>query len=222
MVKIFLVLLGSFFLIRFIKREIEQFNASKKSPLHYNTDYIYHSINYSYAAWLIIPFFLILDFLVLIGSNIRDSDIIIIILPTLIGGGAGAFLLWIGNKDKAVYITKDKLFIQVNQSEIREFNKSEIQSYRVSKDGGKTLIRISSPNKNEFELTSYFLNLNGFEEKLKQFLGNEYVNRSDHENMNSSKLDFTEQLLNLAKLKDAGILTKEEFEEQKYKILNSK
>jgi hypothetical protein len=57
-----------------------------------------------------------------------------------------------------------------------------------------------------------------------QFLGNENIISNDQEktNVSNSNLDFTEQLLNLAKLKEEGILTQEEFEEQKRKILNSK
>ncbi len=85
-------------------------------------------------------------------------------------------------------------------------------------------MRITSPNRNEFELTSYFLNLDGFEKELMHFMGNENVINSDQEKMNFSKsnIDFTEQLLNLAKLKDAGILSQEEFDEQKAKILASR
>jgi hypothetical protein len=57
-----------------------------------------------------------------------------------------------------------------------------------------------------------------------QFFGNENIISNDQgkTNVSNSNLDFTEQLLNLAKLKEEGILTQEEFEEQKRKILNSK
>ena len=46
-------------------------------------------------------------------------------------------------------------------------------------------------------------------------------NNNNNNNSNSG-VDFTEQLLNLAKLKDAGILSQEEFDEQKAKILSSR
>jgi hypothetical protein len=208
------------FVIKFFLKTINHNRLSE----NINDDLVYRSVNQSNAVWLIIPFFLLLDFLILIGSNVRNSDIIIVVLPTIIGGGAGALVLWLANKDKVVFITKNQLIIQVSKTEIKRFTKSEIKSYRVSRDGGKTVLRISSNNRNEFELTSYFLSLNGFEEKIKEFLGDENIisNNNGNSNENKYNLDFTEQLLNLSRLKEAGVLTQEEFETEKSKILNSR
>jgi len=47
-----------------------------------------------------------------------------------------------------------------------------------------------------------------------------YSKKMTQNNNNSNSVDFTQQLLNLAKLKDAGILSQEEFETQKNNILS--
>jgi hypothetical protein len=47
-----------------------------------------------------------------------------------------------------------------------------------------------------------------------------YSQKTAQNNYNSNSVDFTQQLLNLAKLKDAGILSQEEFETQKNNILS--
>ena len=47
-----------------------------------------------------------------------------------------------------------------------------------------------------------------------------YTKKMAQNNNNSNSVDFTQQLLNLAKLKDAGILSQEEFEIQKNNILS--
>lgn len=46
-----------------------------------------------------------------------------------------------------------------------------------------------------------------------------YTKNSLQNNSASNNIDFTQQLLNLAKLKDAGVLTQEEFDKQKNIIL---
>ena len=49
-----------------------------------------------------------------------------------------------------------------------------------------------------------------------------YTKEIQQANNNSNSIDFTQQLLNLAKLKDAGVLSQEEFENQKKIILEKK
>ncbi len=106
-----LMVLSLVILFRSIRKAM--YNSKTTQASFEKTDYfLYRSINYSNAAWLIIPFFLIIDFIILIGSP--NEVIMVVLMPTIVGGGAGAFLLWIGNKDKAVYITKNKLVIKIN------------------------------------------------------------------------------------------------------------
>ena len=93
-----------------------------------------------------------------------------IIWPSLIGGGVGALLLWAGNKDMSVSISNNKLIIKKNSNEIREYTKDEISSWRVTKDQGKTVLRISSSDKSEYEMASYMLDLSGFDNAMKTFL----------------------------------------------------
>jgi len=127
----------------------------------------YLSKNNSAAAWLIPIAFLIFDFVVMGG----DTEMMgYIIWPTLIGGGVGALILWAGNKDMSVSIENDKLILKKNASEIREYSKDQIISYRVSKDQGKTVIRISGNDKSEYEMASYMLDLKGFDEAMSKFL----------------------------------------------------
>jgi hypothetical protein len=47
-----------------------------------------------------------------------------------------------------------------------------------------------------------------------------HLKKMAQNNNNSNNVDFTQQLLNLAKLKDAGVLSQEEFETQKNNILS--
>lgn len=47
-----------------------------------------------------------------------------------------------------------------------------------------------------------------------------HVKKMAQNNNNSNNVDFTQQLLNLAKLKDAGVLSQVEFETQKNNILS--
>lgn len=125
----------------------------------------YQSKNNSAAAWLIPVFLLVIDFFVVGAESMQY-----IIWPTLIGGGVGALIFWAGNKDMSVSIENDKLILRKSSSEIKEYTKEEIASYRVSKDQGKTVIRIIGNNKSEYELASYMLDLKGFDEAMTQFL----------------------------------------------------
>lgn len=59
-----------------------------------------------------------------------------------------------------------------------------------------------------------------FINEMQQYITSQ--NLSSSQSNSNANFDFTEQLLNLAKLKEAGILTQEEFNEQKIKILSSK
>lgn len=125
----------------------------------------YQSKNNAAAAWLIPVFFVVMDFFI-VGSD----SIQYVIWPTLIGGGIGALILWTGNKDMSVSILDDKLILKKNATEVREFTKDEIASYRVSNDQGKTVIRIIGNNKSEYELASYLIDLKGFDEAMTTFL----------------------------------------------------
>jgi hypothetical protein len=60
------------------------------------------------------------------------------------------------------------------------------------------------------------------QEMQEYVLSLEQNEKNNNNNNSNSGIDFTEQLLNLAKLKDAGILSQEEFDEQKAKILASR
>lgn len=127
----------------------------------------YQSKNNANAIWLLPIILLIFDFFI-IGGDISSMGYII--WPTIIGGGIGALTMWAGNKDMSISIVDNKLILKKNLNEVREYNKEEINTYRVSKDQGKTVIRISGNDKSEYELASYFLDLNGFEESMKEFL----------------------------------------------------
>jgi hydrogenase maturation factor len=93
-----------------------------------------------------------------------------IIWPTLIGGFVGAIIIWAGNKDMSVSIENEKLILKKNVTEIKEYSKDQINTYRVSKDQGKTVIRVQGNNKSEYEMASYMLDLNGFDEAMNQFI----------------------------------------------------
>lgn len=130
-------------------------------------NYTYYSKNLSNFIFLIIPFFLLVDLIALGGDTRYFSTVA---FPTIAGTGLGSLILWLSNREMAVYITENKLIIKKNNNDIKEFEKDMINSYRISKDQGKTLLRIYSKDKSEFEISSYFLDLNGFEGKLKTFL----------------------------------------------------
>lgn len=101
---------------------------------------------------------------------VGSESIQYVIWPTLIGGGIGALIFWAGNKDMSVSIENDKLILKKSATEIKEYTKDEITSYRVSKDQGKTVIRIIGNNKSEYELASFMLDLKGFDEAMTKFL----------------------------------------------------
>ena len=127
----------------------------------------YQSKNNSNFAWFIPVVLVILDFFIIGG----DTDLMgYIIIPSLVGGLFASFILWSSNKDMAISIEGDKLKIVKDANNSREYLKEEIESYRISTDQGKTVIRICGTDKNEFELASYLLDLNGFESAMKEFL----------------------------------------------------
>ena len=127
----------------------------------------YQSKNNSGNVWIILIALIIFDFII-VGSN--TDSLGYILLPTIIGGGIGIFLLWSNNKDTSVSIEDNFLILKNNNSDIKKFEKNEINSYRVSKDQGKTVIRIVGNNKSEYEMTAKFLDLKGFEEAMQNFL----------------------------------------------------
>lgn len=133
----------------------------------------YQSKNNSAAAWLIPIVLVIFDFFVIGGDT---SMMGYIIWPTLIGGGVGALILWAGNKDMSISIENEKLILKKSAGEIKEYSKDQIVSYRVSKDQGKTVVRISGNDKSEFELASYMLDLKGFDEAMNKFLNDNHEN----------------------------------------------
>ncbi len=127
----------------------------------------YQSKNNAAAAWLI-PFVLLgIDFFVVGSASFQY-----VLWPTLIGGGVGALIFWAANKDMSVSIINDKLILKKSYTEIKEYTKDEIASYRISKDQGKTVIRIVGNNKSEYELASMMLDLKGFDEAMTKFLTN--------------------------------------------------
>jgi hypothetical protein len=127
----------------------------------------YQSKNNSAVAFLIPIVLLIFDFFVM-GGDVEMMGYII--WPTLIGGGVGALIMWAGNKDMSVSIENEKLILKKNAIEIKEYSKDQINTYRVSKDQGKTVIRVSGNNKSEYEMASYMLDLKGFDEAMNQFI----------------------------------------------------
>ena len=127
----------------------------------------YKSKNNSSTAFLIPIVFLIFDFFVM-GGDVKMMSYII--WPTLIGGFVGAIIIWAGNKDMSVSIENEKLILKKNVTEIKEYSKDQINTYRVSKDQGKTVIRVQGNNKSEYEMASYMLDLNGFDEAMNQFI----------------------------------------------------
>lgn len=133
----------------------------------------YQSKNNSAAAWLIPIVLVIFDFFVIGGDT---SMMGYIIWPTLIGGGVGALILWAGNKDMSISIENEKLILKKSAGVIKEYSKDQIVSYRVSKDQGKTVVRISGNDKSEFELASYMLDLKGFDEAMNKFLNDNHEN----------------------------------------------
>lgn len=127
----------------------------------------YKSKNNSTAAFLIPIVFLIFDFFVM-GGDVEMMGYII--WPTLIGGGVGALTIWAGNKDMSVSIENEKLILKKDATDIKEYSKDQINTYRISKDQGKTVIRVIGNDKSEYEISSYMLDLKGFDEAMKQFL----------------------------------------------------
>lgn len=137
---------------------------SKRSEM--NTIH-YQSKNISSNAWLIPLIFVFLDIIVLRG----DREMVgYAIWPTLIGGSFGAFILWLNNKEMSVRIENGFLVLKKNSNEIKIYSKDQISSYRISKDQGKTIIRVCGNDKSEYELSSYMLDLKGFDEAINVFL----------------------------------------------------
>ena len=127
----------------------------------------YISKNNSKYVWFLPIIFLVLDFLI-IGVNMDNASYII--MPTLIGGGFGALIFWLSNKDLSVFIDDKKLIIKRNKSDVREYLSSEIVSYRVLKEQNKTILRITGNDKSEYQIASFALDLKGFENAMKEFL----------------------------------------------------
>ncbi len=99
----------------------------------------YQSKNNSNFVWFIPVVLVILDFFIIGG----DTDLMgYIIIPSLVGGLFASFILWSSNKDMSIAIEGDKLKIVKAANNSREYLKEEIESYRISTDQGKTVIRI--------------------------------------------------------------------------------
>lgn len=81
---------------------------------------------------------------------------------------------------------------------------------RIRDSSGKSHF-VSSVNKEEGENAKRFII------EMREWVENQ--NKKSNHNLTKT-VDFTEQLLNLAKLRDSGILTQEEFEVQKSRILD--
>lgn len=129
----------------------------------------YQSKNNSNFAWFIPVVLVIFDFFIIGG----DTDLMgYIIIPSVVGGLFASFILWSGNKDMSISIEGDKLKITKDANHTREYLKEEIESYRISTDQGKTVIRICGNDKSEFEIAYYLLDLNGFDSAMKEFLKN--------------------------------------------------
>jgi len=129
--------------------------------------YRYQSKNNSNYVWGLPVIFLVFDFIV-IGGKMDNASYII--MPTLIGGGFGALIFWLNNKDLSVFIDDNKLIIKRNKSDVREYISSEIVSYRVSKEQNKTILKITGNDRSEYQIASFALDLKGFDNAMKEFL----------------------------------------------------
>jgi len=157
----------------FIKDEVinEMYKAiNEKDKPNYETK---NKVNF---VWFI-PVGVYVFYLISLGSYISYLfSYPEVLWHVIVGGLIGAFVLWVNNKDMSIAVTNDKLIVKKTSTDIREYSRTEILSYRISKDAGKTVLRISGSDKSEYEITSYFLGMDGLDKAIHDFISEQPLN----------------------------------------------
>jgi hypothetical protein len=146
---------------------------------------IYKAKNIANYFWGAMPVLLIIDLLI-IGGNFKYGGKEIL-LTTLIGGGIGILILWAGNKDAGVELTKGAIKLTKTATDSTTINKSDIDSYEVLKEGGKTIITVNLKDRSKVSVSSFALQLNDFESVMKDWMaGVEMKELKEDVNSNSN------------------------------------
>ena len=146
---------------------------------------IYKAKNIANYFWGAMPVLLIIDLLI-IGGNFKHGGKEIL-LTTLIGGGIGILILWAGNKDAGVELTKGAIKLTKTATDSTTINKSDIDSYEVLKEGGKTIITVNLKDRSKVSVSSFALQLNDFESVMKDWMaGVEMKELKEDVNSNSN------------------------------------
>jgi len=179
----------------------------------------YKAKNIVNRIWFLPLFFLIVDIIALGGGAFEYPAVL---WAGTVGSLAGAFLAWLTHKDHAVSISGNTLLIKVGELN-RKIEKGQITKYGTSRDLGKTAIKLYLTDNSEFEFSSYFLELEGFETAFAPLMADS-VNEMESESEesvtdNSETRNITDDLDKLVEMKEKGILTDQEFEDAKKKLL---
>ena len=177
--------------------------------------------NYSELSFLVLPILLIVDIIIwrTVGEG-NDYVLPYLVIPTLIGGGLGAFSVWWNNSFMKLELYRDHLIFQNSRNEIYRIKKNDIRYYSINKDNSKSTIRFDLKDNSSISLTSYFLNLNDVESHIKPWIGDVLNKQQRPDNVKNEEIKDSDKLIELKSLFDKGILSKKEYEEQKRKILN--
>ena len=160
---------------------------------------IYKAKNIASYFWLGIPALLLLDCFIL-GFDFTYASSVI--LPTIIGGGIGIGVVWLGNKDAGITITKDSITITKTATDSTTINKSDIDSYHIDKEGGKTSVSLKLKDQSTVSVSSFALQLDDFETVMKDWMaGAEMKEISEDQQTGKSNFDtekITEQATDIA------------------------
>jgi len=158
---------------------------------------IYKAKNIANYFWLVVPLLVIIDFII-IGADGKTEKTIL--LSTFIGSGIGILFAWLGNKDAAVVLTKDELILTRTATDSTTIKKGDINSYEVSKEGGKTKISVSLKDKSTSSVSSFALRLDDFETVMKEWISGVEMKELTEEEIGAGSFDkakFTAQATDL-------------------------
>ena len=151
---------------------------------------IYQAKNIANYFWLGIPGLLILDCFIL-GFDFTHFGSVAI--PTLVGGGIGILVVWAGNKDAGLSLTQDSITLTKTATDSTTINKSDIESYHVGKEGGKTTVTVNLKDKSSVSVSSFALQLDDFETVMKNWMSGQKMEEiSVSEKTSNPKIDTNE------------------------------
>jgi len=148
---------------------------------------IYKAKNIASLFWIGLPLILLLDCFI-VGFDFTYASSLF--LSSFIGGGIGIGFMWLGNKDAGITITKDSITLTKTATDSTTINKSDIDSYHIGKEGGKTTVTLKLKDQSTVSVSSFALQLDDFESVMKNWMsGTEMSEISEEQKTGNPNFD---------------------------------